>query len=240
MVESTDGRVAVIKDQQPADHAVHPPLRESFGQHILDVTLEAIRRKWNNSSTSSSATSSRTPSRSSSRNNSGNNSSEEDSDDENNSAPSLKPRPCAIEGGVVVNGEEKDQAHQEHRVMLEGSMRKLGGMLGTWHERYFVLKGDERQILYYKKKRHFLEKRRPRGMIDLHGAFAKRKNDDEDREHVFVIFHPEEMDSIFYLQASCEQQVTQWVSAVNHLTEEEEREREEQEQEHMEHTEHTL
>lgn len=210
MVESTEGRVAV-KDSSHDTPPHAPSIRESFGQHILDVTLEAIRRKWNSNSTSSSTTSSRNPSRSGSRSNSNNNSSEEESEDEGSNVTTLKPRQYAIEGGVMV-------CEDNHNAdLLEGCMKKHGGVLGAWHERYFVLKPEERQIMYYKKKRHYLEKRKPRGVIDLRGAFAKRKNDDEDREHVFVIFYPDEMDSIFYLQASCEQQITQWVSVINQL-----------------------
>jgi len=70
--------------------------------------------------------------------------------------------------------------------------------------------------------RHFLEKRKPRGIIDLHGASAKRKNDDEDREHVFVIFYPQDIHKeIQHLQGSCDQQITHWINTINELSEEE-------------------
>jgi len=188
--------------------------------NVLDATVDMLRKKFgsaNNSknpSRTQSRNSSRNSSRNTSRSNSTTNSSEEDSGDDSGGSTTLKPRHFVIEAGST--------SCDTHPELLDGVMKRHGGVLGNWHERYFVFKAEEKQIWYYKEKRHFLEKRKPRGIIDLHGASAKRKNDDEDREHVFVIFYPQDIHKeIQHLQGSCDQQITHWINTINELSEEE-------------------
>jgi len=167
----------------------------------------------------SSTTSSRNTSRSASRNTSANNSSEEDTDDEDYPprSPALQRR-GERDNNNTPEIEDDLASDKKHPLYLASTMKKLGGMLGTWSDRYCVLLPEEMVIIYYKKKRHYVERRKPHGVISIQGAAAKRKNDEEDREHVFVIFYPyQNHREIVHLQCASDQQACSWIKAINQL-----------------------
>jgi len=150
---------------------------------------------------------------SSSRNNS---SSEENSDDEQYASGGKKSISSSLDGvyGTI------EGAASDHSDLLEGYLKKHGAL--SWKQKYFVLKKDSLEIIYFRKRRHYLEKRKPLGTIDLQGAAAKKncaERSIDHKEHVFIIFYPNEAHGdIIYLQAFHEAQSATWVNSINELS----------------------
>jgi len=105
---------------------------------------------------------------------------------------------------------------KSHHNNLEGTLFKFGGVFGVRKERYYILRGEEMKIVYYKNKSACLNNKKPRGEIYLEGASAKKNIKDNGKD--FVVFYPYEIDrGLFFFRSTCETQTSTWVNAINSL-----------------------
>jgi len=85
----------------------------------------------------------------------------------------------------------------------------------SWRRRYFSLAPDKLQISYYKSAGAQLEKRKPKGVIHLEGACARRT---KDKPCMLEVYYPKQPHRrIFRIVASSEHAADSWVKSINEI-----------------------
>jgi len=96
-------------------------------------------------------------------------------------------------------------------------MTKQGALFKTWRRRYFSLSPDHMQISYYRSAGDQLEKKKPRGVIDLKDASARRIEED-GKSYLLEVYYPKEPQRrTFKIVASTEHAANSWVRTINDI-----------------------
>jgi len=96
-------------------------------------------------------------------------------------------------------------------------MTKQGAVFKTWRRRYFSLNPEALQIAYYKSAGDHLEKKKPKGVINLENASARRI-EVEGKSYLLEVFYPKEPHRrSFKIVASTEHAANSWVSTINEI-----------------------